>query len=77
MDSGKTCSACEEWKPYDGFYADKSAASGFRSDCKECLKARHRRRYATEEWYAEYHREKDRKRRMAKEPTTPTRVDGA
>lgn len=64
-EQGKRCTLCEQWWPLSGFYADKSAASGFRSDCKECLKARHRRRYATEPAYAEYHREKDRAKRVA------------
>lgn len=64
-ESGKTCTACEKWKSWSGFYADKSASSGYRSDCKECVKARHRGRYANEPGYAEYHREKDRKKRRA------------
>lgn len=63
MDTGKTCSACDTWKAWGDFYVDRFAPSGFRSDCKECVKARHRRRYATDPAYAEYHRQKDRQKR--------------
>ncbi len=39
------CPRCRELKARDGFYPDRSKASGFKSLCKECDKAKARRYY--------------------------------
>jgi hypothetical protein len=36
----KSCRTCGEEKPLEGYYRSKSAASGYQSSCKECIKRR-------------------------------------
>ena len=33
----KTCAACKEEKPLDGYYKNKNTADGLQSSCKPCL----------------------------------------
>lgn len=40
------CFRCGEWKPLSEFYADKTKASGRRSICKACDRAKSREYYA-------------------------------
>lgn len=34
--AGKNCTKCKEWKPAEGFHADKRKKSGIRAVCKDC-----------------------------------------
>lgn len=44
----KRCRVCGESKPLDdGFYRRADAPDGYRSDCRDCVQARTRRRYET------------------------------
>jgi 5-methylcytosine-specific restriction endonuclease McrA len=36
MDAGKTCTKCNEWKPYAEFHRDKSTKDGRAYRCKTC-----------------------------------------
>ena len=41
----KRCSKCNDLKPLDQFYAEKSCRDGLRPDCKSCFAARAKARY--------------------------------
>lgn len=44
----KKCVSCSQEKPLSEYYAHDTAADGFRSDCKECHKAKAKARYASD-----------------------------
>lgn len=53
----KKCISCGQEKATSEYYAHKTATDGLRSDCKECHKAKHLRRY-----YANHEANKQKKR---------------
>jgi hypothetical protein len=62
IETWRTCSICSERKPSIDFYKDKSKISGYRTDCKECSKAREKTAYKVVEGRAEAHRHKSKVR---------------
>ena len=50
MSANKTCSRCTESKSVDQFHADKRRKDGYRSACKQCMKASHNTEKAKEYW---------------------------
>ena len=48
MKAKKKCSACKMWFALSGFYRDRRRADGHGAECKECAKARTRRRRVEE-----------------------------
>lgn len=50
----KTCTKCNETKPYSEFSKDRSKKDGYKSNCKDCCKSYKDQR---REFYKEYDRE--------------------
>lgn len=42
----KSCSVCHEFKPRDAFYAHPKTLDGLQSNCKDCMSALYKARYA-------------------------------
>lgn len=51
LDAGKECNACGEFKPLTAYYRHPRAADGHDSRCIECVLARRRARYQTDDAY--------------------------
>ncbi|MBU8732044.1 hypothetical protein KM915_18480 [Cytobacillus oceanisediminis] len=43
--TGKLCTKCKEWKPFEEYHKKKTTPDGYQFHCKECVKKYKRKHY--------------------------------
>lgn len=59
----KKCTKCGEEKDLESFHKERTNKSGYRSDCKQCVSRKNKKRYATNESLRDKQRERCRANR--------------